>query len=49
LGSPDWKPTAPPSTSNVYLADEFVKMIASQAAFKANAVTVRTGDDDRTA
>ena len=32
-------------TSNVDLADEFVKMIASQAAFKANAVTVRTGDE----
>jgi flagellar hook protein FlgE len=32
-------------TSNVDLGDEFVKMIASQAAFKANAATVRTGDE----
>jgi flagellar hook protein FlgE len=31
-------------TSNVDLGDEFVKMIASQAAFDANAKTVRTGD-----
>jgi flagellar hook protein FlgE len=31
-------------TSNVDIADEMVKMIASQAAFDANAKTVRTGD-----
>ena len=32
-------------SSNVDLADEFVKMIAGQAAFAANAKTVRTGDE----
>jgi flagellar hook protein FlgE len=31
-------------SSNVDLADEFTKMIAGQAAFAANAKTVRTGD-----
>jgi flagellar hook protein FlgE len=32
-------------SSNVDLGDEFVKMIAAQAAFEANAKTVRTGDE----
>jgi flagellar hook protein FlgE len=32
-------------SSNVDLAGEFVKMIAGQAAFAANAKTVRTGDE----
>jgi flagellar hook protein FlgE len=31
-------------SSNVDLADEMIKMIASQAAFEANAKSVRTGD-----
>jgi len=31
-------------TSNVDIADEMVKMIASQAAFDANAKSVRTAD-----
>lgn len=32
-------------SSNVDLGTEFVKMIAAQAAFEANAKTVRTGDE----
>jgi flagellar hook protein FlgE len=33
-------------SSNVDLSDEFVKMMSAQAAFEANAQTVKTGDQD---